>query len=357
MFFLTITLAVVFIVVLVLFITSKTKTRPFLDKTGKLVENSIAEELKITIGGVEQYILLRGRNKSNPILVFLHGGPGATVVNSLFRYYHSKLEDHFLVTYWDQRGAGKSYSKKISQDSMNIDQFVSDLDELIKYLKKRFNKNKVYLIGESWGSLLGILYAKKHPENIEAYIGIGQISNPEKSELLGYEWTLQEAKKRNNKKAIKELESIKNPPGKFVKDVKKERKWLIKFGGQLYKRSGYLLHWIPKILTVNEYSWLDLIRLIQGLEFSLNLLWHEIYRTNLFESVRKLDVPVYFFLGKHDHCVSSKLAEEYLEFLQAPSKKLVWFKDSGHNPPFEEPEEFNKTVIKCLLAKKYIKTL
>ena len=344
---------VVLIVAIILFLTSRTFTSSFFDNNGKKIKGSIAEEVYLDLGGIKQWVLLRGVNKKNPLLVLLHGGPGASVVNGLYRYYNNELENHFVVVYWEQRGTGRSYDSKIYQKSMTLNQFVSDLHELIGYLKNRFMKNKVYLMGESWGSLLGILYAQKYPEDLTVYIGIGQISNTKESELLGYEFTLAEARRRNNKKALRELQKMGSLPGGTVESVKIERKWLVKFGGLIYGKSGYfyLLSWILKILSVSEYAWPDLLRFSYGSKMSLKFLWDEIFQVNLFEQIPSLEIPVYFLIGCHDHCISSALVEEYFEYLKAPFKKLIWFEKSGHNPPWEESERFNKVVISQILKR------
>ena len=333
----------ILIFIVFLWVTKKTSTKPFVDSKGEKVKDSVADEVYLKLGGVKQWVLLRGRNINNPILIFLHGGPGISE-HGLFRYYNKELENDFIVVGWDQRGCGKSYSKSISPQSMKIDTFVSDLHELVQYLKKRFGKDKVYLLGKSWGSMLGTIYASRYPDDVAAYIGTGQVADPRESERLGYEFTLEEAESRNNKKALAELENIKFPPGSNIKDVGVERKWLTKFGGSVYGKTGYLMSWVPKTLSVDEYAWPDLMKFLLVENMASKMMWPEIFNTNLFKQVSKLEVPVYFLLGRHDHQVSSKLAAEYFEVLDAPKKELIWFEYSAHNPPFEEAEKFNDVV-------------
>ncbi|MBD3273475.1 alpha/beta fold hydrolase [Candidatus Dependentiae bacterium] len=334
------------VVALILLAKKNPLTHPFVESHGKIIKESIAEQLFLPLGGTKQWISLRGINKNNPILIFLHGGPGISL-HALFRYFHHDLENHFLIVGWDQRGTGKSYNSSIPPSSMNIDTFISDLKQLVDYLKKRFNKNKVYILGESWGSLLGILYSYKYPEDVAAYIGTGQITNMKESEKISFEFTLSEAKKRKNKKAITELSKIQQPSGTNLKDLAIQRKWLLKFGGALYKKTSYL-PWILKLLSTKKYSCIDVINYFRGQRFSLKFLWKQIFETNFFKQISKLNVPVYFLLGKHDNQVSSHLAQKYFNFLKAPKKKLIWFENSGHNPMFEEPEKFNNTILKIL---------
>lgn len=335
--------ALIVIIVLALIATAKTRTRPFVDTNGAVIKDSIAEELYLPLGGVKQWVLLRGRTIHNPILIFLHGGPGISL-HALFRYFHHELEDHFIVVGWDQRGAGKSYRKAISEESMTIETFIEDLHELIQYLKTRFHQDNVYLVGESWGSLLGTLYAHKYPDDVAAYIGTGQVSDMHESERLGYEFMLAQAEKQNNGKALKELRNIKQPPFSRLEDISVLRKWLMKFGGCLYNQTSYL-PWIFKMLTVDEYAWPDVLKIGLGSKRSLRLLHQELFSTNLFTQIPELKVPVYFLLGKHDKQTSSSLAAKYFENLKAPKKELVWFYYSGHNPMFEEPARFKNVLL------------
>lgn len=322
-----------------------TSTPLFKDLKGNPLKESIAETAFVELGGIKQWVLMRGRSIYNPILIFLHGGPGISL-QGIFRHYNHVLEDHFLVIGWDQRGTGKSYQRKLDPQSMSISQFVSDLHELVRYLKIRFGHDRVYIMGESWGSLLGILYAKMHPENVSAYIGIGQVTDVCTSELLSYEYTLEEAKKRNSVKALKELSSIKQP-GATPKDVKLQRKWLIKFGGVQVNKTS-LFPSILKAFGEKEYSLFDVLWLIQGSEMSLNLLWPQIIKINLFEQVPELQIPAYFLMGSNDHCVSTLLAKQYFEALKAPMKKWICFDNVGHHPFIECPEQFNKAVISLM---------
>lgn len=331
--------------VLILLITSRRYTKPFLDPKGKPISNSIAKMQYLNLGGIKQWVLFRGYNKENPILIFLHGGPGVSE-HALFRYYNSELEKHFVVVGWDQRETGKTYTGKLSDDQLKIEHFLSDLHELIKFVKHKFNKNKVYLMGKSWGSILGILYSQKYPENVEAYLAIGQVTDQSKSEELGYQFIYDKAKAQNNKLALKELKEVKFPIGSNYKDIITLRKWLIKFGGHVYGRTEYIFHWLSKFLIVNEYSWLDLITLALGANCSLKALSQEIFKINLFEQVPSLDIPVYFFIGKHDYCTSAYLAEKYFNRLKAQTKKIIWFEKSGHSPIFEEAENFNFALLK-----------
>ena len=160
-----------------------TKTPKIKDSYGNIKQDSITSLEKITLGGIKQTILIRGHDTKSPILLFLHGGPGFPEMDIAYKFQR-KLEEHFIVVNWDQRGAGKSFSKKIPRESMTIEQFISDAHELIRFLRERFDKEKIYLVGHSWGTTLGLLLTQRYPELFFAYVGIGQVVNALESEQI-----------------------------------------------------------------------------------------------------------------------------------------------------------------------------
>ncbi|MFW9939384.1 MAG: alpha/beta fold hydrolase, partial [Candidatus Thorarchaeota archaeon] len=195
------------------------KTAPILNEDGTEKPNSIASMEFVKLGEIDQWILIRSHNLDNPLLLLLHGGPGSADSPLAYKF-QSELEEHFIVVNYDQRGAGKSYSKKIPKESMNVEQFVSDTYNLINLLKKRFNKEKIYLVGHSWGSMLGTLLVQRYPELFYAYIGVGQVVNIIDNEIFSFQFTFKEAKKRDNKRAIKQLEKIRPYSGEKLAHLK-----------------------------------------------------------------------------------------------------------------------------------------
>jgi pimeloyl-ACP methyl ester carboxylesterase len=152
------------------------RTPPFRGSHGEVLWGSVAEVAYRRLGGLDQWVMIRGESVANPALIMLHGGPGLSET-SLFRYFNAPLEKSFTVVYWDQRGAGKSFRRDIPRSSMTVERFVADLDELIDAVCERLGKTKVALFGHSWGSVLGPLYAARFPERVEAYVGRGQIGD------------------------------------------------------------------------------------------------------------------------------------------------------------------------------------
>jgi pimeloyl-ACP methyl ester carboxylesterase len=167
-------------------------TFPIKDRQGHDISQSIASLEKINLGRQEQWILIRGMDITKPVILFLHGGPGTSNM-CLLRKYTDELEKHFIVVTWDQRGAGKSYQAINPHSSMTIDRLVLDTGELTQLLCHRFNQQKIFLVGHSWGSLIGILSIQKYPDLYHAYIGIGQIVNMQENEQISYDWTLAQA--------------------------------------------------------------------------------------------------------------------------------------------------------------------
>jgi pimeloyl-ACP methyl ester carboxylesterase len=151
-------------------------TRDITDAQGRIVPGSIATMEMVTIGGIGQSLWFRGVSDANPPLILLHGGPGASE-SALFRRFNAELEQHFLLVYWEQRGAGRSFHSDIPPESMTIEQLLSDLNEVVELVRRRFHQERVVLLGHSWGTILGTMYAHRHPQKVAAYVGVAQIAD------------------------------------------------------------------------------------------------------------------------------------------------------------------------------------
>ncbi|MBA4495438.1 alpha/beta fold hydrolase [Paenactinomyces guangxiensis] len=328
----------------------KNWTPPHEDPMGIKIDGSIAAIEKVNIGGIEQAIMLRGKSTGNPLLLFLHGGPGIAQIG-FARHYQKELENHFLVVNWDQRGAGKSYSKKIRKASMNLEQFISDTYELISKLLERFGQKKLFLVGHSWGSVIGAFVAQRYPELIHAYISSGQMVHREQSMMVSYHLLLFTAMKKGKQSALKALRKIGCPPYQSSKDLSAYWKCLARLGGSI--RNGSLIKKLSRGFLSSEYTAGDWLRFRRGIRFSLKHLKLALMKVNLFEQVPELQVPAYFFVGRYDYLAPSELQEQYYEYLDAPVKDIIWFENSAHAPHLEEPLPF---FINCLRVKEEILT-
>ncbi|MFN2507901.1 MAG: alpha/beta fold hydrolase [Chthoniobacterales bacterium] len=309
----------------------------------------IASLEKVRLGGVDQWIQIRGHDRTKPILLFLHGGPGFPQMP--FSHLNAELEQHFVVVQWDQRGAGKSYSWSIPDESMRVDQFVADTRELTVLLLQRFKAEKCYLVAHSWGSLVGALTVARYPELFHAYVGIGQVAGLPETQQVRYQFALDSARKDNNTAAVAELTRIGRPPHSDFDHCKIMEKWVNHYAAEEH-RSYPPSRFARLAFGSPAYSWVDLAKIPLGFRYSFSHLWREIfYETNVFEKVPRIEVPVYFFIGRYDWVVSADVAERYFNALDAPRRKqLIWFERSAHWPHFAEPEKYREMLVGKVLA-------
>jgi len=312
-------------------------------------DSSISVLESVLLDGIEQWVLIRGEDINKPAILFLHGGPGNSQIGWA-PHYQSLLEKDFVVVNWDQRGAGLSYSDTIPAESMNIMQFIEDAYEIVKYVLNRLNKQKIYLVGHSWGTVIGTNLIDKYPDLFYAYVGVGQCVDFQRGELLSYQFTLDYAKENNVQEAIHELSEIGPPPYKdMFNGLFTQRKWLNQFNGvvkkdkELFNTIGQILHDRP------EYNEEDVERMGKGNSFSVRTMWPEVLTVDLLKQVKSVKVPVYFLMGKHDYNTPNELVREFYASLDAPGKEILEFNDVAHMLPYEDPDTFHKVM--CQISK------
>jgi pimeloyl-ACP methyl ester carboxylesterase len=286
----------------------------------------------VMINGVNQKILVQG-NTEKPLILYLHGGPGySSILES--QCYTNLLKQESLFVQWDQRGTGHSFHENIDTATMSMEQFVEDTRELTDYLLKRFNKKKIYLAGHSWGSALGFYTITKYPEKYHAFIGAGQVISREEHIRTRIEWVRQQMIEANDTTGLKELES----------NIDANAGFIYKYGGFMHKIVN-----VDSITKASPYYSAEYANLIEkGAVFSSKYIAQE-EQNNIdltrFSSVR---VPVYFFLGKYDWLAPTSYPVNFLEKLQAPYKKVIWFDSAAHLMMMEEPIKFQKELIKII---------
>lgn len=319
-------------------------TQPFRSPGGEVLPNSIAEINYLRLGGLDQWVMIRGESLDNPPLILLHGGPGMSET-FFFRRFNAALEKSFTVVYWDQRGTGKSFDRAIPRSSMTVEQFVADLGDLVEAVCTRLGQKKVVLFGHSWGSAIGTMYAAKFPEKVAAYVASGQIGDSQAGEAASYGFALAEAERLGNRRALKALRAI-GPPPYPAKSLWVERTWLSRLEGLATAR----VMWETARLFLEgpERSVFDVRNMIRGFRFSIDAMWDEASKLNLLTAVPALQMPVFFFLGRRDHWVPPETSVAYFNELTAPSKKLVWFERSGHEPFVDEPEKFSASMVELV---------
>lgn len=320
------------------------QTPPFRARGGDVVPGSIAEVGYRRLGGLDQWVLIRGKSVANPPLVLLHGGPGWSETR-FFRRFNSPLEAHFTVVYWDQRGAGRSYHRDIPRQSMTVEQFVSDLDELVDAVRERLGQPQVAILGHSWGSVLGVLYASRYPGKVAAYIGCAQIADWPAAEKASYELGLAEAQRLSRQRALKKLRAI-GPPPYGVDAVFTERTCTMRPEGGM--GPGALWKMAQALHGGPESSIFEVPKAWRGFRFTMNAMWPEVSRLNLIELVPSLHMPVFFLLGRRDRWIPPTTSLAYFSALSAPVKELAWFERSGHEPFVDEPDKFNATMTELV---------
>jgi len=311
----------------------------------------INKKIKIELNGLKQKIHIKG-DPQKPILLFLHGGPG--VCNRhMCTAYNQDLLEHFMVVGWDQRGTGGSYWG-CDHSKMTIDLLTDDAKALVDYLCDTYSKEKIFVIGGSWGSLLGTKLAYKYPEKLYAFIGFGQFVDGELNEKISYEFALEEAKKANDQESVDKLIKLGPPVMACYKGgydgMLIQREVMNKYGGysKKNKSSSYTGGLAKAYLFSGEYVPTDVLGVLLGSRKTLENMWPEIGRVKLENECINFKIPYYIFDGALDKNTPADLVEDYYSRINAPDKELIWYKESGHNPLIDEPELFKANLIdKC----------
>jgi len=327
------------------------KPRPFLDENGRPYPRSISEKAFVNINGVQQGMFIKSKDSANPVLLYLHGGMPEYF---LTQNYPIRFEEYFTVVWWEQRGSGLSHTPAISSATMSAEQFISDVFELTEYLRRRFGKEKIYLMAHSGGTFFGIQAAARRPQLYFSYIGVAQISNQLKSEKLAYDYMLKQFKEKGNTSMVRKLEAAPVSLSKGIPDaylsVRDNAMHSLGVGTTRDMKSVFSGIFLQS-LKFREYTLAEKINLWRGKAVSgVASLWNEIITTDLAKNITELSLPVYFFHGKHDYTVSYGEAKSYFDTIGAPKKGFYSFEQSAHSPIFEEPEKTLKVLLKDVLA-------
>lgn len=344
-------LVCIFILSGALLIYSPGKAKPFLDESGKPLEGSISEKLSVDINGVRQGMFIKSKNAANPVLLYLHGGMPDYF---LTEKYPTGLENYFTMVWWEQRGSGLSYSKGIPSSTMTPEQMISDTKEVTNYLCRRFGKNKIYLMGHSGGTFVGIQTAALYPELYNAYLGVAQISNQLQSEKLAYDFMLGQFRDKGDSKMVKKLEAcpvtLENgtPPAyAAIRDIAMHSLGI----GTTHDMKSVVSGIFFPSLKCKEYTLTEKVNLWVGKSRSgISIVWTNILATDLSEKVTELKIPVYFFEGVYDYTCSFAEAKNYFKKLRAPVKGFYIFEKSAHSPFFEEPDKMQKIIKEDVLT-------
>ena len=307
----------------------------------------------VSIGGLKQWISVQGRHKDAPVLLFLHGGPALSSIPMSWLFL-TPWEEYFTVAQWDQRGTGKTYEADHSAGAaktMTIARMLTDAEEVTTYLRTRYGRRKIIVVGYSWGSIPGVMLVQRHPDWFYAYVGMGQLVDFVENEHRGYQKTLAEAAGAGDREAVASLQSMApfpdaGKPERNLANLSVERKWLEKYQGAIWHGSISKYDRVARLSP--DYTAADLKARDEGQTFSFKVLWPALWRVS-FVHQNHFGLPVIFLHGSHDVNDSASLLDEWFETIQAPYKKLVWFEDSGHYPEEEEPGKMLVVLVQNVL--------
>lgn len=312
-------------------------------------QKKIEEKFLVDLGGSKQYVEITATSDANPVLLFIHGGPGWPQTPQL-RYFNGDLTKAFIVATWDQRGCGKSFMNDSTAENISLEQIIADAHQLTQYLKTTYKKKKIYLAGFSWGSVVGLTLAQKYPEDYFAYVGISQVINISKGMRLTQDWIQEQATKKYDSATLQTLSRLRHKDTSLCKGglacFMTQYELLTKYHGAVFNPASDKE--VEKAMTqyddYKNYDW------NKGFFYSATRLEKDMFAAD-FSELTTLSIPAYFIEGRQDWNVPAVLVDEFVAKLKAPKKKIIWFEQSGHGPLEEEPARFNKTVISLLKEK------
>jgi proline iminopeptidase len=315
-----------------------------------LTPNGVERLEKVRIGGIDQWVSIRGTDRRNPVLLLIHGGPGYVSIPMSW-WFSRGWEEYFTVVQWDQRAAGKTYlltDPATIAPTLTHDRMIADTEEMAAWVRKELGKDKIFVLGHSFGSFLGLQLAERHPEWLYAYVGAGQLIDGPESERRGWRFAMDTAHHAGNAEAVHELEAIAPyaAPGRIIpiNDIYVERKWVGYYGGVMaYRRDNSADSALAQLSP--DYTDQEIRRIWEGNEFATPYLLPRVVALDL-TAINKLSVPLILFEGRHDRTVNSEVAATWFDTVKAPAKQLVWFEHSGHMPMTEEPGKFLLSLVR-----------
>lgn len=330
-------------------------TPSIMGEDGKPLPNSIASMEKVRLGGTDQWLIIRGEDVNKPVLLFLSGGPGASEAARVIRF-NQELEKDFVVVIWEQRGCGKSYP---ARTNLTVEQYASDVIELTEMLKERFDEKKIYLMGHSWGSIIGVRAAQIKPYLYHAFIGSAQMVDVLETDLMIYQMIMEHSRNTGDNAFVQTLEKQGPPPYLGKSPI---QPYSTLFGREYtlfeypniqseeYRKDGDILF---LMLKQPEYGWLDRVYYALGLMNTFNAVYPQLQEMDFRLDATKLDLPFYMILGRHDMNNPYEIPEEYFQMLDTPKKQLFFFEKSGHGMIWEEADLFHEIMVNTILPETY----
>lgn len=301
----------------------------------------IDEGRYVPIGGIEQWITIRGQDRANPVLLFLHGGPG-DVTNPWSFSIFAPWEEHFTIVQWDQRGAGRTLKKSGPgvAPTITVDRMAQDGIELAEYLRQHLKKDKIIVVGHSFGTILGMRMVRARPDLFYCYVGAGQVSDETRNYAAAYDALLKKAQTTGNQQAINELKSVGPPPYTSGQGYQVQRKWSNQFEGAwqfLYGTLGFAL-------VAPGGSVEDINDSADGQILSGQALFKKTGLLTMKDLGSEFSVPMFIFEGTEDFTTPTALAREFFESIKTPRKQFVLI-PGGHFAVFMNSNQFLKELV------------
>lgn len=313
---------------------------PLRDASGAPIPGSLSERVTVEIGGIPQGMFIQSADPSNPVLLFLHGGPGM-VEFFMEEHYPTGLAQHFTMVWWEQRGAGTSFSSDIPPETMTLAQMIADTIEVADYLRNRFGQDRILLLGHSWGSYLGIQVAAEAPDRFYAYVGMAQIAHQLRSEYMARERMIEMYRARGDDAMVRRLTAARvsmeagtSPEWMRLRDTAMHRIG----AGHMREMDSVITGIFLPMWRVRAYTLPEKINIWRGKIWSRPFFWDAMIRDDLSARLTQFEVPVHFFVGAHDLTANPDLSRAYFDAIESPEKRFHLFDASAHSPLFEEPE-------------------
>lgn len=323
------------------------RPRPLVDDAGRVIPGSLSERVTVQIGGIPQTMIIQSADPANPVLLFLHGGPGMPEF-FMEEMHPTGLARHFTMVWWEQRGAGMSFSTRIPPETMTMARMIEDTVEVADYLRDRFGQDRILLLGHSWGSYLGIQAAAAAPDRFLAYVGMAQISHQLRSEVMAHANLLSTYGKLGDAAMVRRLEAAPvsmedglSPAWLRLRDQAMHRVG----GGNTQESRSVITGIFLPVWRVRAYTIVDKINLWRGKLWSRPFFWEDMLRDDLAARLTDFDLPVYFLVGRHDQTVNPAMSRSYFDKIRAPVKGFYVFGDSAHSPLFEEPQRATEILL------------
>jgi proline iminopeptidase len=324
-------------------------TDPIRGSDGERLPGSIAELTRVEVGGHDLSMMIRGQSTANPVLLFLAGGPGGTELGAM-RHHGQALEQDFVVVTLDQRGTGRSVDQLEPTSTLTLDGAVGDIIEVTNYLRDRFGQDKIYLLGQSWGTILGVLTVQQQPALFTAFIGTGQMVSPRTTDKIIYQDTLARAQEIGDTDLVSTLTEIGPPPYQNMLNYEPVLSSMPEVYPYDHTRNAEGPGEMGEGIFVGEYSLIDKVHNFGGFLDTFTVLYPQLQDIDFRTDAASLDVPVFLFQGRHEARGRAQLADQWFAMLNAPRKQLTVADTSGHRPLWEQPKQFHDFMTNTVLA-------